>query len=100
MPDRIASLEPFATHRVDLGASEIFARVAGSGPPLLLLHGFPQTYVCWSRIAPKLAERFTVVLADLRGHGESKGPPVEADAANYSKRAVAADMALAMKQLG
>jgi haloacetate dehalogenase len=96
----IKSLEAFTTHRVDLGASEIFARIAGQGPPLLLLHGFPQTHVCWARLAPQLTERFTVILADLRGYGESKGPPVEPDAANYSKRAVAADMLAAMKQLG
>jgi haloacetate dehalogenase len=100
MPDSVKGLEAFTTHRVDLGASEIFARIAGQGPPLLLLHGFPQTHVCWSRIAPKLAARFTVILADLRGHGESKGPPVEPDAANYSKRAVAGDMLAVMKQLG
>jgi haloacetate dehalogenase len=96
----IEALAPFTPHRITVGASEIFARMAGQGPPLLLLHGFPQTHVCWARIVPELTRHFTVILADLRGYGDSKGPPVESDAANYSKRAIAADMAQAMNQLG
>ena len=59
---------------------------AGSGPPLLLLHGYPQTHAMWHRIAPALAERFTVVAADLRGYGDSFKPAQTEGAANYAKR--------------
>jgi haloacetate dehalogenase len=93
-------LRAFDTKRVRTHNAEIFARIGGSGPPLLLLHGFPQTHVCWSRIAPALAQRFTVVLADLTGYGESRGPTPEENGANYSKRAVAAQMAEFMAALG
>ncbi len=61
---------------------------------------FPQTHVCWARIAPQLAQRFTVVLADLTGYGDSRGPPVEEDGVNYSKRAVAQDMVALMPRSG
>jgi haloacetate dehalogenase len=90
----------FRAHKVRAGDAEIFALTGGAGPPLLLLHGFPQTHVCWSRIAPQLAERFTVVLADLTGYGASKGPEPEEDGANYSKRAVAGHMIELMAALG
>jgi haloacetate dehalogenase len=93
-PDR------FQSRRITVGEAEIFARIGGSGPPLLLLHGFPQTHVCWSQIAPALSERFTLVLADLTGYGESRGPPVARDGANYSKRAVASHMVAVMEALG
>ena len=73
---------------------------AGSGPPLLLLHGYPQTHVMWHRIAPRLAEEFTVVAADLRGYGDSGKPPGGGDHAAYSKRAMAQDQVEAMSQLG
>lgn len=90
----------FQSRKIVVGDTEIFARIGGSGPPLLLLHGFPQTHLCWSRIAPALSERFTLVLADLTGYGASRGPPVVSDGANYSKRAVAAHMVGVMEALG
>jgi haloacetate dehalogenase len=78
----------------------IHARVGGSGPPLLLLHGYPQTHVMWHRVAPRLAERFTVVAADLTGYGGSHRPALSSDHAAYSKRAMAADQVKAMGALG
>jgi len=78
----------------------INAIVGGSGPPLLLLHGHPQTHAIWHRVAPRLAEHFTVVACDLRGYGESSKPQGTPDHANYSKRAMAADMVAVMQSLG
>jgi haloacetate dehalogenase len=75
-------------------------RMGGAGPPLLLLHGNPQTHAMWHRIAAPLAERFTVVAADLRGYGLSGKPPVSADHLAYSKRAMAKDMLGLMRALG
>ena len=72
----------------------------GSGCPLLLLHGFPQTRAMWTEVAPVLAERFRVVTADLRGYGASSKPAATADAANYSFRAMGADMVRLMSSLG
>ena len=72
----------------------------GDGPPLLLLHGYPQTGYIWHKIAPLLAKDFTVVVADLRGYGDSDKPPTSADHAVYSKRAMAADMIAVMAALG
>lgn len=74
--------------------------VAGSGPPLLLLHGYPQTHAMWHRIGPALAERFTVVAADLRGYGDSHKPHQTDGAANYAKRAMAAELVALMAHLG
>ena len=78
----------------------INAIVGGSGPPLLLLHGHPQTHAIWHRVAPRLAEHFTVVACDLRGYGDSSKPQGAPDHANYSKRAMAADMVAVMRSLG
>ncbi|KAA0012851.1 alpha/beta hydrolase [Billgrantia pellis] len=78
----------------------LHGRIGGSGPPLLLLHGHPQTHVIWHRLAEPLASRFTVVAADLRGYGDSSKPPGEADHANYSKRAMADDQVAVMRALG
>ncbi len=72
----------------------------GPGAPLLLLHGHPQTHAIWHRVAPALAEHFTLVLADLRGYGDSSKPRGDADHANYSKRTLARDMAHVMHALG
>ncbi|WP_299625395.1 alpha/beta fold hydrolase [Pelagibius sp.] len=72
----------------------------GAGPPLLLLHGNPQTHAMWHKIAPRLAERFSVVAADLRGYGRSSKPPSDADHVPYSKRAMARDMVAVMERLG
>jgi haloacetate dehalogenase len=74
--------------------------VAGSGPPVLLLHGFPQTRAMWGEVVPMLAERFTVVTADLRGYGASSKPEAAADLSNYSFRAMAADQLALMRFLG
>src|SRR4051794_16224663 len=78
----------------------VLARVGGDGPPLLLLHGFPETHLMWHPVAPALAERFTVVAADLPGYGGSFRPPVAADHAPHGKRALAADLVAAMAALG
>ncbi|MBR0654829.1 alpha/beta fold hydrolase [Plastoroseomonas arctica] len=75
-------------------------RRAGEGPPLLLLHGNPQTHAMWHRVAPRLAERFSVVCPDLTGYGFSHKPPVSGDSAAYAKRAMAADMVAVMRDLG
>lgn len=72
----------------------------GSGPPLLLLHGYPQTHVMWHHIAPRLAEEFTVVLTDLRGYGDSSKPESDETHAAYSFRAMAADQVAVMAALG
>jgi len=93
-------LEGFRQHRVAVSGTEINLRQGGAGPALLLLHGYPQTHVMWHKIAPRLAERFTVVCADLRGYGDSGKPESGADHAGYSKRAMAQDMAEVMTALG
>ncbi len=94
----------FETHVIDVPGAEIFARVGGNGPPLLLLHGYPQTHVCWHKVAPELARHFTLVIPDLRGYGASRGPgateEVDAQHLAYSKRAMAADFVALMRILG
>jgi len=93
--------EGFTSHTVAVGNDiEIAAVVGGDGPPLLLLHGYPQTHACWRKIAPALAKRFTVVAADLRGYGASSKPPGGGDHAAYSKRAMAADQVALMRAFG
>ena len=79
---------------------DIAYRMAGNGPPLLLLHGFPQTNFMWHKIAPALAADFTVIAADLRGYGDSSKPPTDPDHSTYSKRAMATDMVALMASLG
>lgn len=91
----------FRPHLADVGEGiRIHAEVGGEGPPLLLLHGHPQTHAIWHKVAPALAERFTLVLADLRGYGGSSKPAGDADHANYSKRTMARDMLRLMQSLG
>jgi haloacetate dehalogenase len=90
----------FESRLVELQQTRIFARTAGSGPPLLLLHGFPETHLMWRDLAPVLAEQFTVVCADLRGYGESGTPPSTPDHEPYTKRAMADDMIRLMRELG
>jgi haloacetate dehalogenase len=92
--------EGFTTARLDTGGAKIHLRQGGSGPPLLLLHGYPETHVMWHKIATRLARRFTVVCPDLRGYGDSSKPPAGADHGAYAKRAMAADMAEVMAKLG
>jgi haloacetate dehalogenase len=96
----IPELRDFRARIVEVEGARIFARVGGEGPPLLMLHGFPQTHVCWARIARQLAKHFTLLLADLPGYGDSRGPPAEEDGANYSKRAMARHMVAMMRALG
>src|SRR5258706_4494916 len=93
-------LETFVPLQIKTSGASIHVMKAGSGEPLLLLHGYPQTHVMWHKIAHRLAESFTVVLADVRGHGDSSKPKEEPDHANYSKRAMAQDMIEVMSQLG
>lgn len=78
----------------------IHYRIGGAGPPLLLLHGHPQTHVMWHKVAGQLAERFTVVAADLRGYGDSGKPPASEDNQLYSKRVMARDQVGLMSSLG
>jgi haloacetate dehalogenase len=93
-------LEAFTTRRIDVGPVAIACEVGGSGPPLLLLHGYPQTRAMWRDVAPRLAEGFTVVAADLRGYGDSDAPAGDARHERYAKRAMAADQVALMRELG
>jgi haloacetate dehalogenase len=93
-------LDEFAGAEIDTGETTIFARRAGSGPPILLLHGFPETHLMWRSVAPLLARRFTVVCADLRGYGRSGCPASAPDHSPYAKRAMARDMVVLMERLG
>jgi haloacetate dehalogenase len=93
-------LDGFETLDIDARGVRIHTRRAGSGPPLLLLHGYPQTHVMWHAIAPALAEDFTVVACDLRGYGASDKPATTADHWPYTKRAMADDQVAVMRQLG
>ncbi len=87
--------------QVDVAPSvTIKAITGGSGPPLLLLHGHPQTHAIWHKVAPRLAERFTIVACDLRGYGDSSKPQGAPDHANYSKRTMALDALAVMRSLG
>ena len=85
---------------IPVGPVTINARRGGSGPPLLLLHGYPQTHAMWHLVAPTLAAHFTVVCADLRGYGDSSKPPGDPAHETYSKRAMAADQLGLMQALG
>jgi haloacetate dehalogenase len=93
-------LPGFSDERVRAGEVTLRARRGGTGPPVLLLHGYPQTLAMWHRVAPRLAARFTVVLSDLRGYGDSDKPPSTPDHAPYSKRAMAQDQLALMRALG
>ena len=92
--------EGFELRDIATRATSIRARIGGSGPPLLLLHGYPQTHVMWHRVAPAPAERHTVICADLRGYGDSGKPASDPEHAAYSKRASANDMVEVMAALG
>ena len=97
---RTGMLERFESAQVETGETSIFVRWSGSGSPLLLLHGFPQTHLMWRAVASLLARRLTVVCADLRGYGRSGCPASTPDHAPYTKRAMARDMVVVMEQLG
>ena len=92
--------EGFSHRTVDVGDAEISCVIGGSGPPLLLLHGFPQNKAMWAQVAPKLAASHTVVCADLRGYGDSSKPRCLPDKSNYAFRAMAGDQINLMRALG
>jgi haloacetate dehalogenase len=90
----------FTQKRVKTSGATINLVMGGSGSPVLLLHGYPQTHAMWHKVAPQLARDYTVICADLRGYGDSSKPRGIPGHANYSKRAMALDMAEAMEKLG
>lgn len=92
--------ENFAQQKIKVGETEINLRIGGAGEPVLMLHGYPQTHVCWHKVAPILAEKFTVVCTDLRGCGASGKPASDAEHLAYSKRVMARDQVEAMRILG
>jgi len=99
-PDMTDLFRGFEQRRVPGDGADIFLRLGGSGPPLLLLHGFPQTHAMWHRLAGPLAESFTLVIPDLRGYGLSTGPENNADGYAFSKRAMGRDFLAVMASLG
>lgn len=100
MPD-LADLFPgFSSHNIDTPAGRIFARVGGEGPPLLLIHGFPETGVMWHKVVPALAKSHRLIIPDLPGYGWSAAPAPGRDHAPYSKRAMAAALVHVMEDLG
>ena len=90
----------FTTQTIQLTDVALHTRIGGSGPPLLLLHGYPQTHVMWHKVAPTLAQHFTLICPDLRGYGDSDAPPSDAQHNTYSKRTVAGDLIQLMAHLG
>jgi haloacetate dehalogenase len=97
-----AWFDGFASRDFDLDGTRIHTRIGGreGAPPLLLVHGFPQSHVMWHRVAQRLAPHFHLVLPDLRGYGDSAKPPGEAQHINYSKRVMALDLVRLMRALG
>ena len=97
----LAELFPgFHEQRVLTRGIEIFARIGGRGPPLLLVHGYPETHAMWHRVAPTLARHFTIVAPDLRGYGRSDCPSTDGNYRAFSKRTMALDLAELMTELG
>jgi haloacetate dehalogenase len=92
--------EGFTTSKIQTAGATIHAVSGGKGPPVLLLHGYPETYVLWHKIAPRLAENYTVVAADLRGYGDSSKPADGENHSGYSKRAMAQDQVEVMRHFG
>jgi haloacetate dehalogenase len=90
----------FEDSRVGVGEAEYAVTQGGHGPPVLLLHGFPQTHACWSRVAPALAGRHTVVAPDLRGYGASLAPAGGPRGEGYTKREMAGELVELMAELG
>jgi haloacetate dehalogenase len=90
----------FKAFKFKTSGAEINGVIGGQGPPVLLLHGYPQSHVSWSLVAPELARDYTVVATDLRGYGDSSKPPGGRDHADYSKRAMARDQVEVMTRLG
>lgn len=101
MPHTLPDLFPgFATERIAHDGLIFYMRIGGAGPPLVCLHGYPQTHACWHRVASRLAERHTVIAMDLRGYGASSAPSGDAGHQRYSKRAMARDVVAVMAALG
>jgi haloacetate dehalogenase len=100
MTDNAAMFETFTRGTADIDGIEISYAMGGAGPPVLLLHGYPQCKALWAKVAPLLADRFTVVCADLRGYGDSGKPRCAPDCSNYSFRAMAQDQVGLMTLLG
>src|SRR5260370_37969079 len=96
MPDSFPGCEE---RRIETSGAAINLVTGGSGPPLLLLHGYPQTHVLWRKLAPRLAQDFTLVIPDLRGYGDSSKPPGGPDQAAYSNHAPAQDQVETMEPL-
>src|SRR6516165_10277655 len=92
--------EDFKAFKFKTSGAEINGVIGGKGPPVLLLHGYPQSHVAWRLVAPELAKEFTVVATDLRGYGDSSKPPAGKNHAGYSKRAMAQDQVEVMKHFG
>jgi haloacetate dehalogenase len=97
MPDFFPGFEQ---RQIETTGATINLVIGGSGPPLLLLHGYPQTHVMWRKVAPRLAQDFTVIVPDLRGYGDSAKPSGGENFGNYSKRALALDQVEVMAALG
>jgi haloacetate dehalogenase len=95
-----AFFDGFEDRTIAVPEGEVFVRIKGDGPPLLLIHGYPQTSAMWHRVAPRLAEDYSVICADLRGYGRSSKPESTPDHAPYSKRAMGRDLLAAMDALG
>ena len=102
MPDDLGvkNLEHFSVESIPGPVGPLHTRIGGGGPPLLLLHGHPQTHAMWHLVAPSLARHFTVVMMDLRGYGDSARPQSDAAHATYSKRAMALDAVAVMQHYG
>lgn len=98
--DRDDLFPGFTSESVMTRSGRVATRVGGSGPPLLLLHGYPQTHVMWHRVVPLLTDRYTVVLCDLPGYGESEVPMRDETLSHYTKRAMASAMVEVMTHLG
>jgi haloacetate dehalogenase len=96
----MALFQGFERGAIETSGATINYVAAGAGEPVLLLHGYPETHVCWHRIAPELAKRYRVICADLRGYGDSSKPEGLPDHSNYSKRAMGLDMVELMRTLG
>lgn len=94
-------LDGFTTHSIDVGEARLHVLTKGEGPPVVLLHGYPQTHIAWAKVAPHLARHFTTVLLDLRGYGDSSGPPSGSpESVAYAKRTMARDVVAVMDRLG
>ena len=96
----MAEITGFTRSRVDCGDVTLSVQMAGQGPALICLHGYPQNGMCWARVAPDLARQFRVIIPDLRGYGQSDAPPDDAAHHAYSRRQMARDIVALMEALG